>query len=99
MDKLHTFKRLKNNTVINIREIKNFTKYSAKELEELIDNFQVGTYDYDQVIDRLFFHDPADRRQWRCRTDAHGRTIQPARVRFDNRFREIADDKYLVNFC
>ena len=96
MDKLHIFRRIGDN-VLNIRKIKNFKEYSDNEITELISHFTVGSLDYDQVIDRLYFHDDNDNREWRNRTDDGGYTIIPARTRFDARFREQCAEKFLVN--
>lgn len=96
MDKLHVFRRVGDN-VLNVRKIKNFREYSDNEITELISHFKIGTLDYDQVVDRLFFHDDNDNREWKNRTDANGYTIIPARTRFDSRFREQCAEKFLVN--
>ena len=96
MDKLHFFKKIGDN-IINLRKIKNFREYSDNEITELISHFIVGSLDYDQIIDRLFFYDDDDNREWRNRTDSGGYTIIPARTRFDSRFREQCSEKFLVN--
>ena len=96
MDKLHVFKKI-DNDIINIRKIKNFREYSDNEIKELVSHFEIGTFDYDQVVDRLFFYDDDDSREWRNRTDSGGYTIIPARTRFDSRFREQCFEKFLVN--
>ena len=96
MDKLHVFKKIGDN-IINLRKIKNFREYSDNEITELISHFIVGARDYDQIIDRLFFYDDDDNREWRNRTDSGGYTIIPARTRFDSRFREQCSEKFLVN--
>ena len=97
MDKLHVFRRVGDNNIINIRKIKNFKEYSVDEITQLINHFAVGSFDYDQVIDRLFFYDDGDNREWKNRTDSGGYTIIPARTRFDSRFREQCFEKFLVN--
>ncbi len=96
MDKLHVFRRVGDN-VFNIRKIRNFREYSDNEIEELVSHFTVGSLDYDQVIDRLFFYVDGDNREWKNRTDSGGHTIIPARTRFDSRYREQCAEKFLVN--
>ena len=96
MDKLHVFKKIGDN-IINIRKIKNFREYSVDEITQLINHFTVGSLDYDQVIDRLFFYVANDNREWRNRTDAGGYTLVPARTQWDSRYREQCFEKFLVN--
>ena len=96
MDKLHVFKKIGDN-IINLRKIKNFKEYSVAEIIELISHFELNSFDYDQVVDRLYFYDDDDKREWRNRTDARGYTIIPARTQWDLRFREQPIEKFLAN--
>ena len=96
MDKLHVFKKVGDN-IINLRKIKNFKEYSVAEIIELISHFELNSFDYDQVIDRLYFYVDGDKREWRNRTDQNGCTIIPARTQWDLRFREQPIEKFLVN--
>ncbi len=96
MDKLHVLKKIGDN-IINLRKIKNFKEYSVAEIIELISHFELNSLDYDQVVDRLFFYDDDDKREWRNRTDQNGYTIIPARTQWELRFREQCLTKFLAN--
>ena len=59
--------------------IKSAANYSQEELDQLLSFYQPGSPYYDMLIDRLYFHDPHDKRDWSSRTDATGHTIIPGR--------------------
>ena len=82
-------KLLIDNKVINLDYIKSAKHYSDEEIAELISLADVGTDNYDYIIERLYFYDPDDRRNWKNRADPEGYAIVPTRS-CQERAKEVA---------